>query len=96
MTAIDYERLELPPGGRLFVLGPKDIFWLNNVRYDIVYMRGNNELPSKQKCAFYYPNLVRKKKVQPEKAKAATLEMLTAPWIILEYQPVSGSCEGDS
>jgi len=91
VSSIDYQKLEVPPGSKLFVLGPKDIFWLNNVRYDIVYMRGKGELPPKQKCAFHYPNLVRKKNVQPEKAKAATLEMLTGPWIIMEYQPLTGA-----
>ena len=47
VSAVDYQSLEVPPGSKLFVLGPKDIFWLNNVRYDIVYMRGNGELPPK-------------------------------------------------
>jgi hypothetical protein len=90
VSTVDYQRLEVPPQSKLFVLGPKDIFWLNNVRYDIVYMRGHGELPQKPKCAFYYPHLGRKKNVQPEKAKAATLEMLTGPWITMEYQPLSG------
>jgi hypothetical protein len=90
VSAVDYQRLEVPPGSKLFVLGPKDIFWLNNVRYDIVYMRGNGELPPKPRCAFHYPHLGRKKNVQPEKAKAATLDMLTGPWITMEYQPPTG------
>lgn len=90
VSAIDYQKLEIPPGSKMFVLGPKDIFWLNNVRYDIVYMRGNGELPPKNKCAFHYPQLALRKNVQPQKAKAATLEMLTGPWIIMEYQPLQG------
>lgn len=34
---------------------------------------------------FFYPPLIRRKNVQPDHAKAATLDMLTAPWIILSY-----------
>jgi len=48
-------------------------------------MRGKKELPDQEHCHFYYPHLVRKKNVQLEQAKAATLEMLTSPWIMLSY-----------
>jgi hypothetical protein len=80
---------EVPRKSRIFVLGPEDIHWLDNVRYDIVQMRGSGHLPARAACKFYYPNLRRKPNVQPEKAVAATLEMLTSPWIILSY-PVPG------
>jgi hypothetical protein len=76
---------DIPKKSKLFVLGPEDIFWLNNVRYEIVQMRGKGILPARQHCRFYYPNLVRRNNVQPEHARAATLEMLTGPWIILFY-----------
>jgi hypothetical protein len=66
---------DLPKKSKLFVLGPEDIFWLNNVRYEIVQMRGKGILPARQHCRFYYPNLVRRNNVQPEHARAATLEM---------------------
>jgi hypothetical protein len=88
--AIDYDALAIPPGSKLAVFGPTDIFWLNNVARDIVQMRGKSHLPSKDRCDFYYPNLVRHPNLQPSKARAATLEMLTSPWIVLEYQPKQG------
>jgi hypothetical protein len=75
----------IPKGSKLVVLGPDDIYWLNNVRYEIVHMRGKDELPSPERCRFYYPHLIRSKNVQVEQARAATLEMLTAPWIVLSY-----------
>jgi hypothetical protein len=76
---------EMPKGSKLFVLGPEDIFWLNNVRYEIVQMRGKGVVPSREHCRFFYPNLVRKNNVQPDHARAATLEVLTGPWIVLTY-----------
>lgn len=86
-SVIECDALAIPPGSKLAVFGPADIFWLNNVARDIVYMRGDNKLPSKDHCGFYHPNLVRHPNLQPNKARAATLEMLTSSWIVLEYQP---------
>lgn len=78
--------LDLPRGSRIVVFGPQDIFWLNNVHHEIIYLRGGaGLLPARDHCKFFYPHLVRKKNVQPDHAKSATLEMLTAPWIILSY-----------
>ncbi|WP_266157571.1 hypothetical protein [Dyella silvatica] len=83
---VNLDKLEVPKDSKLVVLGPKDIHWLNNVRLDIQTLRGQGSLPSRDKCRFFYPHLVRRKNVQPEKARAATLEMLTAPWIIFTYE----------
>lgn len=80
------DKLDMPKGSKIVVLGPDDIFWLNNVHHEIAYMRGGKcELPGREHCQFNYPHLVRKKHVQLKGAKAATLETLTAPWIILTY-----------
>jgi hypothetical protein len=80
------EKLDIPSKSKIVVFGPRDIFWLNNVHHEIAYMRGGaGELPDREHCKFFYPHLVRRKNVQPEHAKAGTLEMLTAPWIILSY-----------
>jgi hypothetical protein len=86
LSSIKEDELQIPRGSRIIVLGPRQIHWLNNVHHDIVYMRGDNgKLPGEDLCRFYYPELVRKKVVQRSQAKAATLEMLTGPWITLEY-----------
>ncbi|WP_282507822.1 hypothetical protein [Burkholderia cepacia] len=82
-------QLDLPRGSRLVVLGPEDIFWLDNVRYEIVQMRGRRTggvpLPDPAHCRYFYPQLVRRKNLELEHAKAATLEMLTSRLIVLEY-----------
>lgn len=93
---IKNEDLDIPPKSKIVVFGPSDIFWLNNVHHEIAYMRGSSEtVPSREHCKYFYPHLVRRKNVQPENAKAATLEMLTAPWIILSYiNPKKSSKQG--
>lgn len=88
LSRVNQENLTIPKNSRIFILGPRDIRWLDNVRYDIVSLRGTERLPHEDKCSFFYPDLVRKKIVQSS-AKAATLEILTGPWIILSYRAES-------
>lgn len=78
------EALGLPKGAKLAIFGPADIHWLHNVADDILRMRGKKAIP--EQCRYYYPNLVRSVNKQPTKAFAATIEMLTGPWITLEYE----------
>lgn len=86
-------RLDFPKGTRIIVLGPEDIFWLDNVRYEIVQMRGrrigHEQLPDPEHCRFFHPQLVRRKNLELGKARAATLEMLTSNLIALEYEKAS-------
>lgn len=89
LSSIKVEELDIPKGSKIFVLGPQDIFWLDNIRHDLCILRGKSgadKIPSSDQCRFFYPQLVRKTNIQPEKAKAARLEMLTGPWIILEFK----------
>lgn len=93
LSRVNEERLTLPRDSRLFVLGPRDIRWLDNVRLDLVMLRGKGVLPHEDHCSFWYPDLVRRKKIQLS-ARAATLEMLTGPWIILSYPDGDGAPGG--
>lgn len=70
------EDLDIPKGSKIVVFGPEDIFWLNNVHHEIIHLRGGSGLlPERDFCKFFYPPLIRRKNVQPDQAKAATLEM---------------------
>lgn len=89
LDGVNHKDLMLPKGAQLFVLGPRDVFWIDNVRYDIRQLRGAagaNALPAATHCKFFYPQLDGRANLQPEKARAATLEMLTSPWIVFEYK----------
>lgn len=88
LKALSTTKLDLPRGSKLVVLGPEDIFWLDNVRYEIVQMRGKTgaeRLPDPEHCKYFYPQLNRRKNLQLDHAKSATLEMLTSKLIVLEY-----------
>lgn len=97
LNSVRTDKLDLPAKSKLVVLSPEDIFWLDNVRYEIQLMRGSakvDRLPDREHCQYFYPQLVRKANVQVEKARAATLEMLTSPWVILEYKNPKTSKRG--
>ncbi|TCA43556.1 hypothetical protein E0H72_11600 [Rhizobium leguminosarum bv. viciae] len=83
------EDIKLPRKSRLYVLGPDEINWLQRVARELQQMRGDEDeakrLPPRERCAFYYPQLVRNTVVRSERARAATMEMLKSPWIILEH-----------
>jgi hypothetical protein len=91
LSSINHDKLEIPKGSRIAVLGPSDIQWLNNVHSEIMFMRGSEELPVASLCRFHYPNLVRKKNVQ--ETSAASIEMLKAPWIVMKHKKDTESKE---
>jgi hypothetical protein len=86
LAKVNQDKLKIPRSSRIFVLGPRDIRWLDNVRLDLMLLYSKHVLPHEDHWSFFYPDLVRRKKVQVF-ARAATLEMLTGPWIILSYPP---------
>lgn len=88
LDKIKIEKLNIPVGQKVAVFGPDTINWLNNVRLDIKSLRGSTppKLPAREFCKYHYPNLVKVKNIQPIRARAATIEMLTGPWIVLEYE----------
>jgi hypothetical protein len=45
IAKVNHENLNIPRNSRIFVLGPRDIRWLDNVRLDIISLRGLNRLP---------------------------------------------------
>lgn len=85
LASISFSNLDIPRNSKLIVLGPHEIFWLANVSDEILRMRGKGHVGPPESCRFFYPPLVLAKNVQPS-ACAATIEMLTGPWIILKHR----------
>jgi len=89
LRALKLDGADFPKGSRIFVMGPEDVLWLNNIRNDLIYMRGGGEgvaIPGPERCSFYYPQMVRKANINIDCAKAATLEMLLSPWTVFYYR----------
>jgi len=94
LVEIRSEDLQLNAGSRVHVFGPDDINWFNRVATEIRQMRGKGELPPRQSVRFHHPQLVRKSNFQIVKARAATLEMLSSPWIMMEWDDDDTRREG--
>jgi hypothetical protein len=83
------EDIQIPKDAKVVVLGPAEVYWLDNIRLDIRQMRGTagaDKLPDAKHCRFFYPQLATRANLQTETAVAATLEMLTSSWVILEHR----------
>jgi len=74
---------------RLYVLGPPDILYLVSVADDIKRQRGSDKLPRKDECWFHYPDLAIAR-FNHNQSTAATMELLTSPWMILGYNGKAG------
>lgn len=85
----EYPRI--PSGVKIFILGPQDIWYLNNIVFDMKVLRGDGELPPQNECSFLYPDLSRSKVVQDDWGCAATLECIKSPWQIVKYRKSDSS-----
>lgn len=97
LDKLKIDELDTPENGKLVVLGPVEIHWLNNVSQEIVRMRGRagaDKLPAREACSFFYPQGVRRAQVRGKQQCAANLEMLTGPWIIMQYDGVQSQKSG--
>lgn len=78
-------RIDVPKGQRVFILSPERILALNSAAKDILILRGKDELPPALNCSFPYPDLVNHKSFESH-SRAATIESLLAPWLIISYR----------
>ncbi|WP_438040228.1 hypothetical protein [Sorangium sp. So ce128] len=84
---VDPANLRLPPRRRMAIIGPPDVSYLVNVAQDIVTLRGRKKIPLEPVATeFWYPDLVRPKR-REQSSSAATIEMLTGPWITIHIRP---------
>lgn len=93
LAKVNHERLKIPKNSKIMVFGPSHIRWLDNIRHDLSGLYSDHILPHEDLWSFYYPDLVRKKKIQSS-GRAATLEMLSNPYIVLSYPAVDSRSAG--
>jgi hypothetical protein len=82
-------RIGLRKGYRVVALGPPDLVYLSSVAQDILAQITREGLPPMAKIRFYYPELIQRR-TQLNLARAATIEVLTAPWQVFHYATSSG------
>jgi hypothetical protein len=89
------DKINIPKNVKVFVLGPRDICYLNTVVNDVKRMIADEVIPvsSGDRC-FYYPDLYNEKVMQKDWSVAATLETLTGPWQMIKYKKANSSEHG--
>jgi hypothetical protein len=85
LTEVQPSEVPVAEGQCVYVLGPKDICYLNTVALDINANRGQKLLPDAEFCGFYYPDLEDAIAAKSRKHSAATIEQMLSPWQILRY-----------
>jgi hypothetical protein len=86
---VAHKNPRIPSGVKVFVIGPQDIWYLNNIIMDMKVLRGDRELPPLDSCTYYYPDS-RSRVVRDDWNCAATIECLKGPWQILKYRESRG------
>jgi hypothetical protein len=76
---------QLPPGKRIYVIGPERALYLFNVAQDIRGLQGDQELPADSGVAFFHPDL-HNTRIQTQQYGSATVETLLSPWQVLRFQ----------
>ncbi|MEQ6306658.1 hypothetical protein ABN448_05525 [Delftia acidovorans] len=81
---VDLQALPIAAGTQLHYLGPGDIQRLYSIANDILRLKGEGELPFSY--TFYYPDLVMTRRQGDVWEQPATIEALTAPYLIIKHE----------
>jgi hypothetical protein len=85
LAEVQPNEVPVAEGQCVYVLGPKDICYLNTIAHDINASRGQKKLPDAEFCGFYYPDLEDAIAAKSRKHSAATIEQMLSPWQLLRY-----------
>jgi hypothetical protein len=84
IAKINLQSLPVAPNSVMHFLGPHDIQRLYSIGNDIIRLKGEDELP--KEYTFYYPDLVMSRRQGDIWGKAATIESITGPYIIIKHK----------
>ncbi|GAA6141942.1 hypothetical protein [Hydrogenophaga sp. 5NK40-0174] len=76
--------IPIAPGVYIHLIGPHDISRLYTIANDIIRLKYEKLLP--EKYSFYYPDLVMWHRKGDVYSQSATIEALTAPYFIINYE----------
>lgn len=89
---IGLQNLPVAPNTTLHFFGPDDIQRLWSIGNDIIRLKGEEELPNNY--TFYYPDLVLCRRQGDVWNQPATIEALTAPYLIIKHGAVGANGTG--
>jgi hypothetical protein len=85
VSKLDFKEIPIAEENEIVVAGPDLIRRLYNVTNDMKILKADEQLTGPDDYTFFYPDLIRSRRCGDEWSKPATLEALTAPWLILKH-----------
>lgn len=77
----------IPQGTRLWVLGPDDIWYINEILVDIASLAQDGVVPpSLSDLSFYYPSHSRSRMAGNDRSRVATIDSLKGKYQLIAYQ----------
>ncbi|WP_422450450.1 MULTISPECIES: hypothetical protein [unclassified Endozoicomonas] len=93
INAVDYKKVNMPESVMLSIFAPDTIRRLLNIVTDIKGLIAEELFP-RHEYTFYYHDLVMSRRYGDEWDQPATLEALTAPWLIIKHKDAGEIEEG--
>lgn len=91
VSHISLDSMPLAPGTQVHYLGPHDIQRLYNITNDILRQIASDNIP--KDYTFYYPDLVMTRRQGDVWDQPATIEALTAPYLIIKHKATNDKNE---
>ncbi|HDL8518520.1 TPA: hypothetical protein PXS10_001076, partial [Yersinia enterocolitica] len=86
MSKVDLSDFSFTENHKLYLLDPHKIADIINISFDITNLIGRGKLPNKKEFSYYYPDLsLTRLKHTIDNNTAATVELLTSPYIIIKH-----------
>ncbi|WFO49763.1 hypothetical protein [Aeromonas veronii] len=86
--AVNMDKIKIQPNQQIHIIEPDTICYLISMISDINEMIAESTFPRGKEYGFYYPQLTYHKVLVNEKFLPATVELLTAPFLIIKHGAV--------
>jgi len=94
IKTVDLKKINIEEFTKLIIFDPTRIQYLLNVVTDIKNLTADDKLPKRKDYTFFYPDLILSKRHGEEWNQPASIESLTAPWMIIKHKACEEISEG--
>ena len=78
-------KVKVSEGNRIFVMGPRDVTYLDRIAQNMLLLRGDEKLPPKNSCSFFSLEIPQKKVILDPSQIPLSLEYATSDVQLLRY-----------
>jgi hypothetical protein len=78
--------LNIPPNMKVHIVEPKLISYMQSIKHDCTELFGLDKIPKNDKLNFFYPNRQINKVSLPSHECAASIELLSGPYLIISFE----------